>query len=139
MIDFAKLNRLPYISRRMFIIRSICEKRNVDLEYLFGLFNLYNEKNRGRWFWQKAAFTGALKDAYEAFNKTVDGIVTDMKIRDEQKTLGQIENAGGVLEKLMTGIEANCNVNREEDSSYVRGFLDKNLKSLIDDSLKKVS
>ena len=68
MIDFVKLKRLPYISKRMFIIENICKKRYVDLEYLFGLFNLYNKRNSGRWFWQKASFTGALKDAYDNFN-----------------------------------------------------------------------
>lgn len=138
MIDFNKLNRLPYISKRMFIIKNICQKRNVDLEYLFGLFNLYNNKNRGRWFWQKATFTGALKDAYDGFNKTVDRIVASLKNKDEQLTLGQIEDAGEDLEKLLSGIEVNCNVKREQESSYVKGFLDQNLKSLINDSLKKV-
>ncbi|MBN2072416.1 MAG: hypothetical protein JW770_00540 [Actinobacteria bacterium] len=139
MIDYDKINRLPHISKRMFIIRSICEKRNTDLEYLFGLFNLYNEKNKGRWFWQKASFTGALKDAYEGFNKTVDDIVRDLKNRDGHKTIGQIESAGEGLEKLITGMEASCNVDRNQDLSYVRGFVDKNIKSLIDDSLRKIN
>ncbi|GAI69834.1 unnamed protein product, partial [marine sediment metagenome] len=67
MEDFKKLNRLPYITKRMYIIKNICELKKVDLEYLFGLFNLYNKKNSGKWFWQKATFTGMLKDAYDNF------------------------------------------------------------------------
>lgn len=44
MIDFKKLRRVSPMSRRMFIIKNIGENRNVEVEYLFGLLNLYNKK-----------------------------------------------------------------------------------------------
>lgn len=138
MIDFKKLNRLPYITKRMYIIKNICRLRGIDLEYLFGLLNLYNKKNSGKWFWQKATFTGGLKDAYENFNETVDNIVKDLKQADEKKTTKQIESASDVLDKLLGGIETNCNVDRKSDFDYVKGFLGKNLKALINDSLKRI-
>lgn len=138
MIDFKRLNRLPYVTKRMYIIKNICEFKNVDLEYLFGLFNLYNKKNSGKWFWQKAAFTGMLKDAYDNFNTVVDKIVKDLKQADEKKTKEQRKSASVILDKLLVGLEMNCNVNRENDFNNVKGFLDKNLKKLIDDSLKRM-
>lgn len=136
MTDFTNLKRLPYISKRMFIIENISKKRSIDLEYLFGLFNLYNSKNSGRWFWQKAAFTGQLKDAYDNFNKEVESIVKDLKYGDQEKTVAQIENAAEPLDKLLTGMEMSCDVNRDSDMEHVKSFLDKNLRALIDDSLK---
>lgn len=138
MIEFKKLNRLPYISKRMYIIKRICRQWSVDLEYLFGLFNLFNNKNSGRWFWQKAVFTGPLKKAYDNFNSTVERIVKDLKYSDEKKTTEQIVSATQDLDKLMTGMELNCEVNRDNDSAYIKGFLDKNLQALINDSLKKI-
>jgi hypothetical protein len=138
MIDFKKLDRLPYITKRTYTIKNICELKDVDLEYLFGLFSLYKEKNRGKWFWQKATFTGALKDAYDNFNDVVDKIVKDLKWTDEKKIKEQIKSASEILDELLTGLEVNCNVNRRNDFNNVKGFLDKNLKKLIDDSLKRV-
>ena len=138
MIDFKRLNRLPYTTKRMYIIKNICEFKNVDLEYLFGLFNLYNKKNSGKWFWQKAAFTGMLKDAYDNFNTVVDKIVKDLKQADEKKTKEQIKSASVILDKLLVGLEMNCNVNRENDFNNVKGFLDKNLNALITDNLKRI-
>ena len=138
MIDFKKLNRLPYITKRIYIIKNICELKKVDLEYLFGLFDLYNKKNSGRWFWQKATFTGMLKDAYDNFNETVDNIVKDLKQADEKKTKEQIKSASKIFDKLIVGLEMNCNVNRENDFNNVKGFLDKNLKGLINNSLKRI-
>ncbi len=138
MIEFKKLNRLPYISKRMYILKRICQEWSIELEYLFGLFNLYNKKSGGKWFWQKASFTGPLKKVFDNFNSTVDGIVKDLKYADEKKTSEQIKVATQDLDKLLTGIELNCEVNRDNDSSYVIGMLDKNLQTLINDSLKKV-
>ncbi len=138
MIDFEKLNRLPYIAKRMYVIRSVCELKNVDLEYLFGLFNLYNRKNSGRWFWQKATFTGALKDSYDNFNLVADKIVKDLRKADEEETKKQINSASEILDKLLTGLETNCNVDRENDFNSVKGFLDENLKSLITENLKRI-
>ena len=136
MTDFSNLKKLPYISKRMFIIENICMKRCVGLEYLFGLFNLYNKINGGRWFWQKASFTGLLKAAYDDFNKKVELIVKDLKSGDQEKTLAQIEDAVEPLDKLLTAMEASCEINRDSDSEYVKGFLDDNLRALINDSMK---
>lgn len=138
MIDFGKLNKLPYVAKRMYIIKSICELKDVDLEYLFGLFNLYNRKNSGRWFWQKATFTGALKDSYDNFNLVADKIVKDLKKADEQETKKQIKSASEVLDKLLTDLETSCSVDRGKDFNSVKGFLDKNLKSLITENLKRI-
>ena len=134
--DFTNLKRLPYISKRMFIIENICKKRSIDLEYLFGLFNLYNSKNSGRWFWQKAAFTGKLKEAFDNFNKEIETIVKDLKIGDQEKTVAQIENAVEPLDKLLTDMEMSCDINRDSDKEHVKSFLDNNLRALIDDSMK---
>lgn len=124
------------MSKRMYVIENICKERGVDLEYLFGLFNLYNKKNSGRWFWQKATFTGGLKDAYDGFNKAVDNIVKQIKKIDEAELSSMIRDEAEPLDKLLTGIEVNCEVNRDNDAEYVRGFLDDNLRSLINDSMK---
>ena len=137
-IDFKKLNRAPYMTRRMYIIKNICKSRGIDLEYLFGLFGLYNGKNRGTWFWQKATFTGMLKDNYDNFNTTVDGIVKDLRQADEKRAKEQIKSAAEIFDKLLIGLETNCNVDRKTDFDYVKGFLDKNFKVLISDSLKRI-
>ncbi|MCJ7666187.1 MAG: hypothetical protein MUO59_05565 [Actinobacteria bacterium] len=136
MTDFSNLKRLPYVSKRMFIIENICMKRCVDLEYLFGLLNLYNRKNSGKWFWQKASFTGSLKTAYDDFNKKVDSIVKDLKSGDQEKILAWIEDAVEPLDRLLTNMEASCEIKRDNDSEYVKGFLDDNLRALIKDSMK---
>ncbi len=136
MTDFTNLKKLPYMTKRMFIIENICKKRGVDLQYLFGLFNLYNNRNSGRWFWQKASFTGPLKTAYDDFNKKVESIVKDLKLGDQEKTVAQIEDAAEPLDKLLTSMEIQCEINRDYDSEHVKGFLDDNLRALINDSLK---
>ena len=135
-MDFDRIKRLPYMSKRMYTIESICKQRTVDLEYLFGLFNLYNNKNSGRWFWQKATFSGALKDAYDGFNRTIDNILKKIKDTDEAGFDSMVKDATGPFDKLLTGMEVNCEVNRDNDYQYVKSFLDDNLKSLINDSLK---
>jgi hypothetical protein len=137
-IDFVRLVKLPYISKRMFVIDSICRKRNVDLEYLFGLMNLYNEKNRGRWFWQKATFSGPLREAYENFNKKVDNMIRSLKSTDQSGFLYNVEEGTEVLERFLTGMEANCEVNRDADYQYVRGLLDNNLKKIIEESTRSL-
>ena len=138
MIDFKKLNKAPYMSRRMYIIKSICKLNSIDLEYLFGLFNLFNEKNRGYWFWQKANLTGILKDDYKNFDTAVNIIIKDLKKADEKITEQQIKSASDILSKFLSGLETNCNVVRKSNYDYVKGFLDKNLKALIIDNLKRV-
>ena len=138
MIDFEKLNRLPNVTRRMYVIKNICELKNVDLDYLFGLLDLYNRKNSGKWFWQKANFTGILKENYDNFNTAVDEIVKSLKQADEKKIEKQIKSTAGILDKFLTGIEGDCNVRRKNDFNYVKGFLNKNLKTIINDSLKRL-
>jgi len=135
-MDYDRLKRLPYMPKRMFVIEEICKKRSVDLEYLFGLFNLYNKNNSGRWFWQKAAFTGPLKKTYDNFNKIVDDIVLMIKKTDEASFISRIEEAAEPLDKLLTGIEMNCEVSRENDFEHTKSLLDNNMKGLIKDSLK---
>ncbi|MFO7928422.1 MAG: hypothetical protein R6U35_02010 [Candidatus Humimicrobiaceae bacterium] len=136
MDEYEKLKKASYVSKRMFIIKKICEKNNVDIEYLFGLFNLYNQKNSGRWFWQKAQFTGALKDRYDEFNKIADRITKEIKRDTEQVTKSKIEAAKEPLNKLMQGMEMSLEVDRGIDRGYIKGFLDDNLKSLINDGLR---
>ena len=136
MIDLKRLNRLPYVTKRMYIIENICQFENVDLEYLLGLLNLYNNKNSGKWFWQKAAFTGMLKDDYNNFNIVVNEIVRDLKEADEKKTKEQIKSASEKFDKFLVDLEINCNINRKNDFNNVKGFLDKNLKELITDNRK---
>jgi len=137
-MNFDKIKRLPYMSKRMYVIESICQNRTVDLEYLFGLLNLYNQKHSGKWFWQKATITGALKDAYDGFNKIVDDIVKKLKSSDEVSFKTVIQDAAEPLDKLLTGMELNCDVNRDSDGDYIRSLLDSNLRSLINDSLKPI-
>ena len=135
-MEFEDVKRLSYMSKRMYVIENICRTRTVDLEYLFGLFNLYNQKNSGRWFWQKASFTGTLKNAYDGFNKRVEDIVKKMKKVDRPGFEAMIQESAGLLDKLLTGMEVSCEVNRDNDYNYVKGFLDDNLRGLIDDSLR---
>jgi hypothetical protein len=135
-MDFESIKRLPYMSKRMYVIERICKTRTIDLEYLFGLFNLYNQKNSGRWFWQKAAFTGALKDAYDSFNKLVEDIVKKMKKSDEAGFDAMIKDSAESLDKLLTGMEVSCEINRDNDYNQVKGLLDNNLRGLINDSMK---
>lgn len=136
MIDIKKLRRAPYMAQRMFIIKNICNSRNVGVEYLFGLFNLYNKKNSGRWFWQKATFTGALKEAFDKFNSDIDGIIKELKIEDEEYIMKRINITGNAFDNLVTKLEMNLDVDRENDRLYVEGYLDNNLRALIRDSLK---
>jgi hypothetical protein len=137
-IDFKKLNRVPYMARRMYVINNVCRSTGIDLDYLFGLFGLYNKKNSGTWFWQKAKLTGGLRGNYNRFNTVVDKIVKDLKQADEKMTKQQIDSALDVFNKMLSGMEADCNVDRNRDFGYVKGFLDKNLKVLIDDSLRRI-
>ncbi|MDD5622674.1 MAG: hypothetical protein PHQ09_05920 [Actinomycetota bacterium] len=139
MMDLKKLAKLPIVTRRMYILDNICKLKNVDLEYLFGLLNLYNKKNSGKWFWEKAVFTGALKTDYDNFNIAVDEIVRDIRNYDEKKTEEQVKSASENFDKLLIGLEVNCNTDRKKDYDTVKGFLDKNLKMLITDNLKRLN
>ena len=138
MIDFKKLRRMSSMSRRMAVIKNIGENKNTDIEYLFGLLNLYNKKNSGKWFWQKAVFTGNIKDAFDKFNATVDEIVKSLKSENEECVLKRIKAAAGILENLLAKLEMNLGVDRENDKTYVKGYLDDNFKALIAGSLKEI-
>lgn len=136
-MDFKKLNRMPYITRRMYIIKNVCESEGVDLEYLFSLFNLYNERNRGKWFWQKASFTGVLKDNFDSFNTEIDKIVKDLKLADEEKTKEQIMSVTELLDKLLVNMEISCNVDRNKNFDNVKEHLGKDFQELINENLYK--
>src|SRR5680860_16282 len=136
MADINKLKKASYMSKRMYVLKEDCEFLGLDLEYLFGLFNYYNNQNKGRWFWQKAAFTGPIKTAYENFNKYIDKFVKELKNADEVSYAENIKNLSMVLEDLIKKMESNLNVNRETDISMVRNYMDNNIRSLINDALK---
>ena len=138
MIDIKKLKRMSSMSRRMVVIKNIGENKNTDIEYLFGLLNLYNKKSSGRWFWQKAVFAGTLKDAFDKFNVTVDEIIKSLKSENEESVLKRMSAAGDILEDLLTKLEMNLGVDRENDKIYVKGYLDDNFKALIAGSLKEM-
>ena len=138
MMDLKRLGKLSNVTKRIYILDNICKLKNVELEYLFGLLNLYNKKNSGKWFWQKAVFTGALKTDYDNFNITVDEIVSGLKEADEKMIEEQIKSASEKFDKLLVGLEINCNIDRKKDFDMVKGFLDKNLKILIIDNLKRI-
>ena len=138
MIDLKKLRRMSPMSRRMAVIKDIGKDKNTDVGYVFGLLNLYNKKNSGKWFWQKAVFTGNIKDAFDKFNATVDEIVKSLKSENEECILKRISAAGGIMEDFLTKLEMNLGVDRENDKAYVKGYLDDNFKALIAGSLKEI-
>lgn len=121
----------------MYIIKNVCESEGVDLEYLFSLFNLYNERNRGKWFWQKASFTGVLKDNFDSFNTEIDKIVKDLKLADEEKTKEQIMSVTELLDKLLVNMEISCNVDRNKNFDNVKEHLGKDFQELINENLYK--
>ena len=138
MMDLKRLNRLPYVTKRIYILEKICQSKNIDLEYLFGLFSIFKRKNSGRWFWQKAVFTGVLKTDYDNFDIVVNEIVSGLKKTDEKITEEQIKSASEKLDKLLFGLEINSNIDRKKDFDMVKGFLENNLKMLIIDNLKRI-
>jgi hypothetical protein len=138
MADFGKLIKLPYITKRIYVLKNLCELRGIDLEYLFGLFNLYNVKNSGKWFWQKAVFTPELKDAYKNLNTVVDKIVKSLGYADEKGAAEEIKSASGVLDRLLAGLEINCNIDREKDYDKVKRNLGVVFRELIEDNVKRI-
>lgn len=136
MADINKLKKASYMSKRMYILKEGCELLGLNLEYLFGLFNYYNFQNRGKWFWQKATFTGPVKEAYEKFNKSIDRFIKEFKNVDESSYSENIKNLSGVLEDLIRKMELNLNVNRDTDISMVQNYMDNNIRNLINDALK---
>jgi len=138
MLDLIKLKNAPAISRRMYLIKEMCESVGTDIEYLFGLFNMYNTKNSGRWFWQKASFSGRLKDGFDKFNRFMDKFVLKIKGYSDDDILRNFEDGKNLLCDLLKDLESNLAVEREIDSGSVKVYLDDNLRKLIQDSLKKV-
>ncbi len=136
MLDYQKLKRASYMSKRMYIIKTLCQSKDLSIEYLFGLFNYYNTKNSGKWFWQKAAFTGTLKDSYESFNKSVELSVKEIKNKDENAFYEGIKSLEPSLEDLLAKMELNLGVERDTDKSLIENQIDKNLKMLIKDGLR---
>ncbi|MHB1377042.1 MAG: hypothetical protein ACYCXB_06410 [Candidatus Humimicrobiaceae bacterium] len=136
MADIDKLKKASYMSKRMYILKEGCELLGLSLEYLFGLFNYYNNQNKGKWFWQKAAFTGPIKAAYENFNKSIDKFIKELKNADESFYSENVKNLSVELEDLIKKMEINLNVNRETDISMVQNYMDNNIRNLINDALK---
>ena len=136
MADLNKLKKASYMSKRMYILKEDCELLGLSLEYLFGLFNYYNNQNKGKWFWQKATFTGPIKLAYEDFNKLIDKFIKELKNADEYSYSENVKNLSLGLDDLMKKLELNLNVNRETDISMVQNYVDNNINSLIKDALK---
>ena len=136
MADLNKLKKASYMSKRMYILKENCELLGLSLEYLFGLFNYFNYQNKGKWFWQKAAFSGPVKVAYENFNKEIDKFIKELKNTDEASYEQNSRNLPVVLEDLIKKMESNLNVNRETDISMVQNYMDNNIRNLIDDALK---
>jgi len=136
MADINKLKKASYMSKRMYILKENCELLGLSLEYLFGLFNYYNDQNKGKWFWQKATFSGPVKIAYENFNKSIDNFIKELKNADEASYEENARNLSLVLEDLIKKMESNLNVNRETDISMVQNYMDNNIRHLIDDALK---
>jgi hypothetical protein len=136
MADLNKLKKASYMSKRMYILKEDCELLGLNLEYLFGLFNYYNNQNKGRWFWQKATFTGPIKLAYEDFNKSIDKFIKKLKNTDESSYSENVKNLSLGLDELIKKMEINLNVNRETDISMVQNYVDSNIRNLIDDALR---
>jgi len=135
MKDIEKLRKAPHMSVRMYMIREIGEKHGISLEYIFGLFDYYNKKNSGRWFWQKAKFTGALKDAFDRFNKMMDELVRSIKKDSEEVAEAKKEGAEDALTDLVEKMERNLELNRDQDKTYISSHIDQNLTALINESL----
>ena len=139
MLDLIKLRKAPAISKRMYLIKEMCESVGADIEYLFGLFNMYNEKNKGRWFWQKASFGGHLRVTFDRFNSFMDKFVLKIKGYSDDDIVRNFEDGKNLLCDLLKDLETNLAVDREIDRSSVRGYMDDNIRKLIQESLKKVS
>jgi len=138
MMDIEKLKKAPVMSRRMYIINYSANKMGIDIYYLFGLLNMYNAKNRGRWFWQKAVFQGVLKESFEKFNGFMDKFSQQFRSMDESTINNNLTEGQKLLEKLVTDLETSMVLNREEDQTSVRMYLDDNIKGLIDQSLREI-
>lgn len=120
----------------MYILKNICEDLGLGIDYLFGLFNMYNVKNAGMWFWQKASFTGQLKESFDRSNSYMDKLVKGLKKYDDNTVLNKINESKSILYELIKKLEVNLNVERQSDQSRVKSYIDDNLRNLIRDGLK---
>jgi len=135
MVDLNKLKKAPYMSKRMYILKENCDLLGLSLDYLFGLFNYYNNQNKGKWFWQKASFSGPVKTAYENFNKAIEKFIKELKNADEAFYDQNVKNLSAMLEDLVKKMELILSVKRETDTAMVQNCLDNNLRSLINEAL----
>lgn len=138
MIDFNNFKKAQYMTKRMTILKESCELNGLNINYLFGLFNYYNQKNKGRWFWQKAVFTGVIKEKYDNVNRQADELVKSSKNIDENTFNDRVKIISSSLNDLMIKMEENLGIDRSIDQNKVEGFLDANMSALIRDSLKGV-
>ena len=136
MLDIAKLKKVQVMSRRMYLINYTANKSGTDIYYLFGLLNMYNSKNKGKWFWQKASFVGPLKESFDKFNSFMDKFSQKFKAYDESMISANLDEGQNMLVKLIADLESSQMVNRQADESSVRTYLDENMKALIDQNLK---
>lgn len=136
MLDIEKLKKLNPIARRMHLMDYICRGMGQDVYYVFGLLNMYNAKNRGRWFWQKARFTGVLKDDFDNFNEYMTKFINSFKSFDNDRVMKGIDESGELLKKLIVDLEASMMVNRDIDALNVKSYVDSNMKNMIDQNLR---
>lgn len=136
MLDIVKLKKVSVTSRRMYLINYMANKSGTDIYYLFGLLNMYNSRNKGKWFWQKSVFVGPLKDSFDKFNSFMDKFSQKFKSYDENTVSANLDEGQIMLEKLIADLEASLIVSRATDESSVRTYVDNNIKTLIDQSLK---
>jgi len=135
-IDFEKFKKAQYMTKRMTILKESCELNGLNINYLFGLFNYYNQKNAGRWFWQKAAFAPAIKDKYDNVNRLAEELSKSSKDIDETVFNDKLKIISFSLNEMMIKMEENLGVDRSVEHSKVEGFIDANMSALIRDSLK---
>jgi len=136
MFDIEKIKKAQIISRRMFLMKYISERSGKDIYYLFGLLNMYNTKNRGRWFWQKAVFTGELKEDFDRLNSYMDNFSSRFRSYDEAMINKSLDEAQVLMEKLVSSLERSLSPDGKPDEESTRAYVDENMKRLIKDSLK---
>src|SRR5665647_654771 len=105
MLDIVKLKKVSVTSRRMYLINYMANKSGTDIYYLFGLLNMYNSKNKGKWFWQKSVFVGPLKDSFDKFNSFMDKFSQKFKSYDENRVSANLDEGQIMLEKLIADLE----------------------------------
>ena len=136
MLDIEKVKKAHIMPRRMFLINHLCNESGTDIYYLFGLLNMFNVKNRGKWFWQRASFTGVLKDDFDRFNGFMDNFSAKFNSYDQSRIDKSLQDANELLKKLMTDLETSLFVTKQQDETTIRSYVDENIRGLISQSLK---